>query len=121
MRNIPGRRIIWPQYLDSQRPCRLGRRISKEEAIPLPTIQELIEAAKKLGYEVSVNPTAKYPKTWWDPPGYLIIDSKGQKRIFIIKRLAKIIKELREKKEQLKKQQKKEKSQLASRKKGKRY
>ncbi|MHA1340831.1 MAG: signal recognition particle subunit SRP19/SEC65 family protein [Promethearchaeota archaeon] len=110
MRRIPGKRIIWPQYLDSQRSCRIGRKLPKSTAVPLPSVQELKEAAEMLGYEATINPMARYPKTWWDPPGYLLIDTKGQNKKKVMEKLAKKIIEMRAKKLQMEKQKKAKKS-----------
>jgi signal recognition particle subunit SEC65 len=73
----------------------LGRRLPKSSAIPLPTIEELAEAAVKLKYSAEIDPNARYPRTWWDPPGVLLIDTKGQKKINVMDKLAKEIVSIR--------------------------
>jgi signal recognition particle subunit SRP19 len=88
MRRKPGKAILWPSYFDSERSWSKGRKIPITIAVPLPTIQELYEAAVSAGYEAEINPTAKYPKTWWDPPGNLVIDVLGQKKKFVMTKIA---------------------------------
>lgn len=92
-----GKMIIWPQYLDSKRPRRLGRKISLEDAIPLPTAHEMVKSALSLGYEVEIDPNARYPRTWYDPPGLLLVQSHGQKRAHIMLKIAPKIAETRAK------------------------
>jgi signal recognition particle subunit SRP19 len=89
--------IIWPQYLDSKRPRRLGRRISLENAIPLPTAHEMVKSALSLGYEAEIDPSARYPRTWYDQPGLLLVQSHGQKRAHIMLKIAPKIAETRAK------------------------
>ncbi|MHA1727650.1 MAG: signal recognition particle subunit SRP19/SEC65 family protein [Promethearchaeota archaeon] len=102
-----GKRIIWPQYFDSERTRKFGRKIPMEKAIPLPAVNELAEAATALDYEVEVYPYAKYPKTWWDPPGYLLIHLKGQKKKNVMEKMAPKILQIREKERALQNDKKK--------------
>jgi len=90
-----GKRILFPAYFDLNRSVRLGRRLSKSNAIPLPTIEELTEAAIKLKYDTEVDLNAKFPRSWSDPPGMLLIDTMGQKKIKIMEKLAKEVLSIR--------------------------
>lgn len=84
-----GSMILWPQYFDKNRPVRLGRRVPLGIATPEPTVQDLANAARKLGYQVEVDPKPKYPPTWFDETsGYVLIDAMGQKKLFVIRRIA---------------------------------
>ena len=93
-----GKTIIWPQYFDSKRTRKYGRRLSSEHALPMPNLQELYEAADMLGYEPEADPEAKFPKTWWDPPGLLLVQSHGQKKKFIMEKMVPKIIQIRNKK-----------------------
>jgi signal recognition particle subunit SRP19 len=90
-----GKRILFPAYFDVNRSIRLGRRLAKVKAIPLPTIEELAEAATKLDYAAEIDPHAKYPRTWYDSPGMLLIDTMGQKKIKVMEKIAKEILDIR--------------------------
>lgn len=90
-----GKRILFPAYFDVNRSVRLGRRLQKAKAIPLPSIEELAEAAIKLKYEAEIDPNAKYPRSWSDPSGMLLIDTMGQKKIKVIEKIAKEIENIR--------------------------
>ncbi len=91
MRRKVGRRILFPAYFDVNRSIRMGRRLSKAQAIPLPSIEELAEAATKLNYAAEIDPNAKYPRTWYDPSGMLLIDTMGQNKIKVMEKIAKEI------------------------------
>jgi signal recognition particle subunit SEC65 len=80
--------ILWPQYFDKNRPVRLGRRIPLKEASDTPTVQDLTAAVKNLGYSFELDQNAKFPATWWDDPGLVMIDNSGQKKTFVLHRVA---------------------------------
>jgi signal recognition particle subunit SEC65 len=37
----------------------------------------------------------RYPRTWWDSPGRILIDTKGKRKSHVIKEIAKEIKKSR--------------------------
>ncbi|MBQ2352816.1 MAG: signal recognition particle subunit SRP19/SEC65 family protein, partial [Methanobrevibacter sp.] len=45
---------IWPQYLDKKLTLSEGRKISKENAVSSPTIEEIERSLKRLGYTYEV-------------------------------------------------------------------
>ena len=81
--------IYWPQYFDAKRSRGDGRRVPKKLAIDKVTTKMILNAAKHLGYEAHVEGTYKYPKTWWDDPGRVVIDTKGKKKSRVLIELAK--------------------------------
>ncbi|MHA1602460.1 MAG: signal recognition particle subunit SRP19/SEC65 family protein, partial [Promethearchaeota archaeon] len=83
-----GLTIFWPQYFDKKRPVRLGRRLSLESATEKPTLQDLSQAAQKLKYQSAIDKTLKYPRSTWDEPGAVLIDTMGQKKTFVLHKLA---------------------------------
>ncbi|MCF2141289.1 MAG: signal recognition particle subunit SRP19/SEC65 family protein [Candidatus Lokiarchaeota archaeon] len=104
-----GLTIFWPQYFDLNRSIRLGRRVPRELAISRPTSLDLYEAAQHLKYYVEHDKTARYPRTSSDHPGRVLIDTMGQKKTFVMHKLAPEIKKV--------KQKRKDAAQLAKRKK----
>lgn len=94
-----GLMILWPQYFDRNRPVRLGRRVPLKDATNDPTIQDLIDGAKDLGYKYEVDLNAKYPKTWWDDPGLLLLDDNGQKKSFVLDRISHAIQKAKKKRQ----------------------
>jgi signal recognition particle subunit SRP19 len=83
--------ILWPQYFDAKRSRNYGRRVSKKFAVDRVNLEDIAKAAKNLGYSVEVEKHYKYPKTWWEDSGRILIDSKGKKKSKIILEVAKEI------------------------------
>jgi signal recognition particle subunit SRP19 len=86
--------IFWPQYFDSKRSRGSGRRVSKKFAIDKVNLEDIAKAARNLGYNVEVEKHYKYPKTWWEGSGRILIDSKGKKKSKIILEVAKEMRKL---------------------------
>ena len=80
--------IIWPAYFDQTKTRKNGRRVPKNIAVPSPKIEEIHEAARKLGLKNEVVSTTGYPKTPWQKTGSILVEKKAPKEQ-IIKKLAK--------------------------------
>ena len=83
-----GLAVFWPQYFDKTRPLRLGRRIAIEDGTEKPNLGDLSTAAQKLKFAIEVDKQSKYPRTTWDDPGLVLIDTKGQKKSVVLHKLA---------------------------------
>ncbi len=84
--------VIWTVYFDQNIPRSRGRKISKNKAIPKPTLNELQEAARRAGYKPISIRKAKYPSLWWvEDSGYIVIQKKDSK----YKAIKEIARELR--------------------------
>ena len=108
-----GLTIFYPQYFDSNRSTRLGRRVPIVEAVYRPTSTDLFEASQTLKYYVEHETDTHYPRSPSDKPGRILIDTMGQKKTFVLHRLApqiKLIQEDRKKAAQLVKRKKKHKT-----------
>ncbi len=80
-REYRGKRVVvYTSYLDSNLPRRLGRRISREEAVPNPRIEELYEAALELGLNPEIEKEARHPRTWFTHRGRIIVDKVASKQ-----------------------------------------
>lgn len=89
--------ILWLDYFNKGLSRKEGRRVSKELAVFEPKIDELVRAAKSLGYkEVEVNENARYPKRWYQRSGYIMIEKDDSKEI-IIQEIAKELLNIRKK------------------------
>jgi signal recognition particle subunit SRP19 len=86
--------IIWPDYFDSTKTRRDGRRIPKSLAVPSPKILEIKDAAEKIGLECELVPDASYPKTPWLKTGMLLV-KKNEPKDRIIKSVAKQLLKIR--------------------------
>ncbi|MHA1512167.1 MAG: signal recognition particle subunit SRP19/SEC65 family protein, partial [Promethearchaeota archaeon] len=88
--------IFWPQYFDKNRPIRLGRRVSKETATDKPLVEDVLTAAKNLKYSAEIDNLSKYPRSPYDAKGLVLIDTMGQKKTFVLKKLAPEVKQAKE-------------------------
>lgn len=92
-----GKYVIWPNYLDSMKTRKEGRRIPQKIAVESPKLQEIEEAAKILGLTPTTNPNAAYPRAGWERKGCVLIDKKSSK-LTNLKKIAEKIHELRKSK-----------------------
>jgi signal recognition particle subunit SRP19 len=92
-----GKLVIWPAYIDQMRSRNMGRIISLKNAIKEPQLNEIKEAARKLGLNPEVEPEKAYPKSWWETSGRVLVDDTGPKSD-IAKQIALTIKKIRNQK-----------------------
>ena len=84
--------IYWPQYFDAKRSRTNGRRVPRKFAIEKIKTIDIAAAAKRLGYTVQQENNYKYPKSWWDDAGRVLVDTKGKKKSKVLIEIAKEIK-----------------------------
>ncbi|MFW9823931.1 MAG: signal recognition particle subunit SRP19/SEC65 family protein [Candidatus Thorarchaeota archaeon] len=89
--------IFWPQYFDIKRSRSNGRRLPIKFALDKVTTSDISKAAKSLGYNAVIEKDYKYPKSWWDDPGRVVIDGKGKKKSKILLEIAKELRKFRSK------------------------
>ena len=90
--------IYWPQFFDLKRSRNDGRRVSKKYAIDKVSLDLIAKAARRLGYSADIEQNYRYPKTWWEEPGRVLIDTKGKKKSKILLEVAKEMQKMRAKK-----------------------
>ncbi len=89
--------ILLLDYFDKFLSRKQGRRVRKELAVFEPKLEELVRAAKALGYkEVASNDNARYPKRWYLRSGYIMIDKDNSKEV-IMQEIAKELLRMRKK------------------------
>ena len=81
--------IFWPQYFEAKRSRSNGRRLSKNLAIEKFSTKDILKAARNLGYNAQFEGNYRYPRTWWDEPGRVLIDLNGKKKSIVILEVAK--------------------------------
>lgn len=86
--------MVWPVYMDSQKSREDGRKISVRDALEAPTLKEIEEAAKRLGFNPVTEPEKAYPKEWWEVSGRVLVDKTKPKSV-ILKEIAAEIKRMR--------------------------
>jgi len=87
--------IFWKNYFDSKKTRSEGRRLAKNLAFDKVTTKEIAKSARRLGYKAEVEGNYKYPRTWWEDPGRVIIDTKGKKKSKVLLEVAREIRKLR--------------------------
>lgn len=92
-----GKLVIWPAYIDQMRSRNMGRIIALKNAVKEPQLNEIREAARKLGLNPEVEPEKAYPKSWWETKGRVLVDDTGPKSE-IAKQIAISIKKIRNQK-----------------------
>lgn len=92
---LPGKMVVWPAYLDSRKPRSKGRKIPKGVAVEAPRLEEVAEAAKRLGLNPEVIREASLPHTWWVKTGYVTVDKVATRKTSLLKDLAKQISSMR--------------------------
>ena len=72
--------VIWLDYFNKTLPRDKGRKLSKEKCIFDPSLNELIEAAKAAGLELTEsNDKVRFPKRPYVRSGYIILPKDGPK------------------------------------------
>ncbi|MEM4657953.1 MAG: signal recognition particle subunit SRP19/SEC65 family protein [Candidatus Methanosuratincola sp.] len=84
-----GQFIVWPAYLDSSKTRSMGRMISKEKAVDSPTPEEILEACRDLSYVAQLEVEKKFPSSWWERPGRVLVSKKGdEKKVDLLVRIS---------------------------------
>ena len=71
---------VYPNYIDSDKTVKLGRRIAAKDAVPEPTIQDIHEALVRLDIRHVIQPHKGYSRdasSRWDNPGRILVDLDG--------------------------------------------
>ena len=71
---------IYPNYLDSNKTYKLGRRIATTDAVAEPTLQDIHEALVQLDIRHVIQPHKGYSRdatARWDNNGRVLVDLKG--------------------------------------------
>ncbi|KRT61962.1 MAG: signal recognition particle subunit SRP19/SEC65 family protein [Nitrosopumilaceae archaeon] len=72
--------VVWLDYFNKTLPRDKGRKLSKEKCIFDPSLNELIEAAKAAGLELTEsNDKVRFPKRPYVRSGYIILPKDGPK------------------------------------------
>jgi len=83
--------IFWLQYFDAKKSRSQGRRLPKKLAIEKISTIDITKAAQKLGYNVDTEQKLRYPRSWWENTGRVLINTKGKKKSKVILEIAKEI------------------------------
>ena len=70
---------IWPQYLDRTLSLKEGRKISLEDSVKEPSINEIERALKRLNLPYSIQKENAYPGKWYEKSGRIVVEWEGTK------------------------------------------
>ncbi len=86
--------IFWLAYFDKRLTRKQGRRLSANETIDKLTLEQLAEAARMLGFEVEVDPEARFPASWSEHPGRIIVNTEGQVKSKVLQKIGKQLRKI---------------------------
>ena len=85
------RYVLWIDYFNSTFSRDAGRRVPLNRAVKDPTLDELTEATKRLGYKPE-SVTAKFPSRMMIPSGYVSIEKRSnEKKPKVLSEVAKVL------------------------------
>lgn len=91
-----GRIVVWPIYLDSGFPRRVGRRLPLALAMRDVKAEEIYEAASKLNLNPVLVADSAYPKMPWRRVGLVLVD-KNRPKTKLLRELAERMRSIRKK------------------------
>lgn len=56
--------IVWPRYLNASITRSDGRRVSLQDAIEDPEVDEIAEAVQQIGYDAVIEHDVAHPREW---------------------------------------------------------
>jgi signal recognition particle subunit SRP19 len=84
--------VLWLDYFNKNLKRRQGRKVKRDQAVFDPTIQELVEATRAAGFQLSdqeINSDARFPSRSFVKSGYVMVPKKeGVKKSQIINAVA---------------------------------
>ena len=84
--------VLWLDYFNKNLKRRQGRKIKRDQAVFDPTVQELVEATRAAGFQLSdqeINNNARFPRRSFVKSGYVMVAKKeGIKKSQIIDAVA---------------------------------
>ncbi len=84
--------VLWLDYFNKNLKRRQGRKVKRDEAVFDPTVQELVEATRAAGFELSdqeINGDARFPRRSFVKSGYvMVVKKEGMKKSQIIDSVA---------------------------------
>jgi signal recognition particle subunit SRP19 len=83
--------VIWPLYFDSDRSRSQGRMVSSAEGVSYPSLDDVIAAAIRSGFDPEVERDKRHPKTWHESAGRILLPKKEPKSL-VLKKIAKNLK-----------------------------
>jgi signal recognition particle subunit SRP19 len=87
--------VLWIDYFNSTYSREQGRRTPVSKSVKDPTLDELAESARRLGYK-PVQVVAKFPSRMMIPSGFVSVEKKtGEKKSKVISDFSKMMSTVR--------------------------
>lgn len=84
--------VLWLDYFNKNLKRRQGRKVNRNQAVFDPTVQELVDATRAAGFELSdeeINSGARYPRRSFVRSGYVMVAKReGVKKSQIVDAVA---------------------------------
>ncbi|MEM3493434.1 MAG: signal recognition particle subunit SRP19/SEC65 family protein [Thermoplasmata archaeon] len=90
LREKKGFVVVYPEYLDASLSRTDGRKLRKELCIQNPSLEQIIQALKKLKIEHEVEKEKHYPSDAYAKRGRVLVKKTGSK-LEILTRIAKAL------------------------------
>jgi signal recognition particle subunit SRP19 len=71
--------VLWLDYFNKNLKRRQGRRVSRDQGVFDPSVQELAEASRAAGFQLSdqeINSDARFPRRSFAKSGYVMVAKK---------------------------------------------
>jgi signal recognition particle subunit SRP19 len=88
--------VIWPAYLDSALSRREGRRVARGVAVDDPTVDEIAEAVRQVGYDAVIERDRTYPREFESRGRVLVQGAEDASKNDIVQAAAAYVGVLRE-------------------------
>ena len=85
---------IWPQYMNRNLSLNEGRKISLEDSVKDPTINDIERALTRLNLPHNVQKEFSYPGKWYEKSGRVLVEWEGTK-LELIREISLEIKKMR--------------------------
>ena len=85
---------VWPQYMNRNLSLSEGRKISLEDSVADPSLNEIERALKRIGLTYNVQKEFSYPGKWYEKSGRILVEWEGTK-LELIREISLKIKEIR--------------------------
>jgi len=74
---MPDHFYVYPAYLGRGLSRKSGRRVPQAASLPELTVEEIVAAAKRLGYRAEAEADKHYPRRFFDYAGRVKVTKKG--------------------------------------------
>ena len=91
--------IIYPEYFDYRLSRRLGRKLPLKYCLKNPSLEEIVEAVRRLKLPLIIEDDKHHPANWFERKGRVKVRFIGKKykKTIVLKAIAKNLKDVRKK------------------------